>query len=275
MGAHVIWFGPVSREQRSGATVDGATEHFVSCTGDGSGGTPRCRALAESYGSADGRRLPGLLRQLGIPEGEDLYFGAFSAGGSAVKVLLAHPDDRAAVRAVMLADGTYELRGPDQKPAPSPSFVEYAVETLDGSRMFVATASSSPNVRLGVAEPSGSETLERLAADIEARSGSLLDVLSYIPGVDEFHPARVWTKGGVVLADFGNQFRHPEHATRIAPVLWPRLLQPRIDQGWNASTGNEEVADSATRAGGAGALLALAAVFGAFWWFSREPRPPR
>src|SRR5262245_30592946 len=119
MGAHVLWFGPVSRAQRAGATVAGATEHVVACTGDGSGGTPRCRAWMEGFADGHGRHLPGLVRHLGIPDGEELFVGAFSAGGSAVKVLLAHPDDRAAIRAVLLADGTYELKGADGRPASS------------------------------------------------------------------------------------------------------------------------------------------------------------
>jgi hypothetical protein len=281
MGAHVIWFGPVSREQRAGATVEGATEHFVSCTGDGAGGTPRCRVIAESYADGEGRRLPGILHHLGIPEGEELYFGAFSAGGSAVKLFLAHPDDRAAVRAVLLADATYELRGPDGKPASSPALVAYASEALEsgGRRMFVATASSAPNVRLGAAEPSGVETLERIAGDIEARSGTRFDLLSYLPGIEDLHPVRVWTRGTVTFADFGAELRHQEHATKLAPALWPRLLQPWIDRA--AAPGQEpeseptlESRDGPELASGAGAVVAVAALVGAFWWLTRRAPAP-
>jgi hypothetical protein len=261
MGAHVIWLGPVSREQRAGATIQGAEEHFVSCTGDGSGGTKRCRALAEALGDNDGRHLPGLLRQLGIPEGEELYLGAFSAGGSAVKVLLAHPDDRAAIRAVMLADATYELRGSDGKPAPSPSLVAYAQEALaDGSRMLVATASAAPNNRLGVAEPSGAQTLERIAADIEERVGARFDQASYIEGIYELHPARVWSRGSVILADFGAEYGHPEHATALAPFLWPRVLQPWLDRRKSTPDAQAGAVGAAADDGGSSALGAVLAI---------------
>jgi hypothetical protein len=260
MGAHVIWLGPVSREQRAGATLQGAAEHFVSCTGDGSGGVPRCRAMAEALADANGRHLPGLLRRLGIPEGEELFLGAFSAGGSAVKILLAHPDDRAAIRAVMLADASYELRGPDRRPASSPSLVAYALEAMaDGSRMLVATASAAPNNVGGTAEPSGAETLERIAADVEARLGQRLDQESHLPGVDDIHPARVWRRGSVMLADLGAELRHEEHATVLAPLLWPKVLQPWLDgRRAAAENGGDEGAATTPAAGnGGGADLVL------------------
>lgn len=264
MGAHVIWLGPVSREQRAGATIQGATEHFVSCTGDGSGGVPRCRAMAEALADANGRHLPGLLHRLGIPEGEELYLGAFSAGGSAVKILLAHPDDRAAIRAVMLADASYELRGPDRRPAASPSLVAYAVEALaDGTRMFVATASAAPNNLSGVAEPSGAETLERLAGDIEARLGQRLDQQSYLPGVEDIHPARVWRRGSVLLADLGAELRHAEHATVLAPVLWPKVLQPWIDGRRGDAAAESTAAEGSTATEGGSSLMVNVAIVGA------------
>jgi hypothetical protein len=285
MSAHVLWFGPVSREQRAGATVEGAAEHFVSCSGDGAGGVPRCRAMAEGLVDAGGRHLPGLLRRLGIPEGEELFVGAFSAGGSAVKILLSHPDDRAAIRAVMLADATYELRGPDRRPASSPSLVAYAVEAMaDGSRMFVATASATPNNLGGVAEPSGAETLERLAADIEAQFGRSLDQSSNIPGVDGFAPARVWRRGTVMLADLGTELRHAEHATVLAPLLWPKVLQPWIsgEMGEKGRGGKEEAPaeGEATSDNGASSLVvnvaiaaAVATAVVAFWKLTQpEPR---
>jgi hypothetical protein len=127
----------------------------------------------------------------------------------------------------MFADATYELRGDDKRPGPSPALVDFAAEALaDRSRLFVATASASPNNLGGVEQPSGAQTLERLASDIEARSGERFERPARIPGVDELEPGRVWARGSVLLADFGSAFSHPEHATKLAPILWPRVLQP-------------------------------------------------
>jgi hypothetical protein len=228
----VAWAGPVSAAQRQGATIVGATQHFLTCEGSA------CRAKAVGWRDADGRCVPAMLRELGIDEGTDLYLGAFSAGGQTWKQVLVHPDDRAAIRVVALADGTYELAGTDGQPASSSSLVDYAAEAAtSGAQFFLATASSNPNNVGGVAQPSGSDTLARIASDLEERLGRALTQQSWIPGegLDDLHPARVWLAGpdprapNVVLADFGSTFTHPEHATVLAPRLWPALIQPWVD----------------------------------------------
>jgi hypothetical protein len=253
MGAHVIWTGPVSAAQRQGATIGGATEHFLPCTGSD------CRAEGEGWRDADGRHLPALLRQLGIPDGEDLYLGAFSAGGQAWKRLLEHPLDRAAIRAVALADAAYELADNDGRPASSPSLVDYAAEAAaSGAQMLLATASANPNNVSGVAEPSGAATLDRIASDLGERLGSPLAMQSWIPGqgLDDLHPARVWLAGPdpraptVLLCDFGSTFRHEEHATVLAPRLWPAILQPWIDAQAGGGSPTPEGGDSGSETSG-------------------------
>jgi serpin B len=223
----VLFFGPVGASQREGATIPGAEEHFFTCTGDGH---PNCVQQLGAYRDGAGRCLPGLLRHLGVQEGTDLFIGAFSAGGSAVKRLLLSADDRAAIRSVVLSDATYEHWTDAQhtRPNVAEGYVAFALDALDGSKLFVATASTKPNNAAGVQQPSGSQTLARLAAEIGMRSGQPLEERATIPGYETLVPApdRVWTRGGVILADFGTKFAHAEHVTHIAPMLWPAVVQP-------------------------------------------------
>jgi hypothetical protein len=251
----VIWAGPVSAQQRQGATIEGAQEHFISCLGS------ECRARPDAWRDADGRCLPGMLREFGITEGSEVFAGAFSAGGQLWKQVLANADDRAAIRALALADGAYELAGDDGRPAPSPSLVDYAAEAATGGeRFFLATASSTPNNVAGVAQPSGSDTLARIASDLEDRIGPLVQQ-SWIPGagLEDLHPARVWLAGrdphrpNVILCDFGATYAHAQHATVLAPRLWPALLQPWIDARAATSADADAARSGAdtTAAGGA------------------------
>ena len=89
----VVWSGPVAKFQVPGATVPGAAEHFFGCTGDGFQGSAKCHNLANSWLDGDGRRIPRMLAAAGMSEADvdNLYLGAFSAGGSIVKRLLLHP----------------------------------------------------------------------------------------------------------------------------------------------------------------------------------------
>jgi len=135
--------------------------------------------------------------------------------------------------------------------------VAHAAEALtDGARMFVATASASPNNRLGITEPSGAQTLERVAGDIESAASQRFDHANFIEGIDDLHPVRVWSRGSVMLADFGTEHTHPQHATELAPVLWPRVLQPWIDR---RGVSAEPEVTSGDDSDGLGAVLAVGA----------------
>jgi len=262
MAKHVIWCGPVSAAQRAGATVAGAAEHFVSCTG------AECRAKGEALGERDGRHLPALLRQLGIDIDEpdlELYVGAFSAGGSLVKVLLRHADDRALVRGVLLADATYELAGVDSRPAASPSLVEYAAEAFErGDRFFLATASANANNYQGQAQPSGADTLERIVYDLETRLGRPPVTSNYVEHVDDLQVRHVWSFArNVQLVDLGSAYRHEEHATKIAPRLWPALLQPWIEDPGRPGLSTEQHAEDEDGSGLGGILFGCLAVVAA------------
>jgi hypothetical protein len=235
----VVFFGPVSAAQREGATVEGAEEHFFTCTGDSH---PNCAEQLGAFADGSGCYLPGLRHHFGIADETELYVGAFSNGGSAVKRILLNAADRAALRSVALSDATYELWTDTQRlvPGVAEGYIAFALEALDGSKLFLATASGTPNNVGGDQQPSGSQSLEQLALEIGNRSGQPLEQRTTIPGYETLDPppTRVWTRGGVILADFGTTFAHAQHVTRLAPLLWPAVVQPWADRGLAALAGD-------------------------------------
>lgn len=218
----VAWLGPVSPAlQVPDATLPGIAARAVTCKGDGS---PSCAQIAESWTDGSGRKLPNALRQLGLTEADlPLYLGAFSAGGSAVKRLLLDSRDRAPVSAVHLADATYTDWAKPGQPLPPEGFVRFALDALAGNKLFVATASSSPNGSL----PSGSQTLASMKAEIELRSGAPLVEGGTLPGLP-VQPERLWRSPGgtVILADYAGRISHGDHANKLAGPVWVHLVQP-------------------------------------------------
>ena len=215
--AAVFWLGPVNLMQVDGATVPGARTVNLTCTGDGSGGTPVCSGRMESK-HAGGRYLPQIIPNLSPTT--DVFIGAFSAGGKPVKeMLLASPEDRAQIRAVMLSDATY-APWVGNKPEAHEGLVLYALQAIDGPYMFVATASASPNKDL----PTGSQVIEALRQEIEARSGRSFEPYQ-APGVSPT-PAKGWKLGNVYLFDHQMDVLHGDHAKVLARQYWQNLLLP-------------------------------------------------
>ena len=217
----VVWAGPVAKFQVPGATVPGASEDFIPCLGDK---TPNCPAIAEGWTGGQGRKLPGMLAHLGLTEGEvdNIYLGAFSAGGSAWKRLLMHPADREKVKAVMLADATYT--SPVLEPIEG--FVLYGLDALKGDKMFVATASASPNKTYGT----GAQVLDATRQEIERRSGVRFQQGGVVSVGTQ--PDRLYTAGqSVVFADYGWQGGGHGFHPKIAPQYWQNVLQPWLLAG--------------------------------------------
>ncbi|WP_437316694.1 hypothetical protein [Sorangium sp. So ce385] len=212
----VVWVGPVSRTQVTGAELAGVPVVHLPCTGDGS---PSCSQIADSYLDGDGRRLPGLRRALRLPAGP-LVLAAFSAGGHIVRRVLTDPRDRAELAGVVLADATYTTEWADQaqgRAAPIRSFVDYAMESLGGGRLFVATASSAPNKH----HPTGAQTLAAIARELGGHVIPEVGAFASLPA-----PDRGWRGGGVHLFDYGARFGHAAHATELAPKVWGALVRP-------------------------------------------------
>ena len=225
----VVWAGPVAKFQVPGATVPGAREKFWGCRGDKTATYAHCPTLADSWLDADGRRLPQMLAHLGLSEGEvdSLYYGAFSAGGSALKRLLRHQADREKVRAVLLSDATY-AGGAADNPPPIEGFVLYALDCLAGDKLLIATASGSPNFTHG----SGSQVLDATRKEIESRSGQAFAQGGTVPLSAQ--PDHLYTLGpspNVIFADYGMQGGGHSFHPKLAPELWQNILQPWLAGG--------------------------------------------
>lgn len=225
-GPHVIWFGPVNGMQVKGATVDGAKPCFVTCTGDGSDGKPTCGARADAWKDASGRRLPCLFQKLAIEENDvqRLYLGAFSAGGQCVKRIAQSAEDRAKIHAILLSDATYTTEWLDRKAGttkPIEGFLRFALDCVADGRLFLATASGAPNKEY----PSGAQSLDGLRRGIEAAAGCAFEDAMADPIWQGLRPpARAWRLRNVIFADFAGAYKHGDHATVLAPILWPRAI---------------------------------------------------
>jgi hypothetical protein len=166
-----------------------------------------------------------MLAQNGMkPEDIDkLAIGAFSAGGSLVKRVLMHPEDRKHVTAVHLADATYTSaweNAATRRPPPIEGFVRYALDAIDGPHLLVATASPIWNKSWA----SGVENLQRLREEVETRSGKQFQKLDNFYDIDP-QPDAAYQLGNVVLAEYPyNPLGHGH--TKIAGQVWDKIVNP-------------------------------------------------
>jgi hypothetical protein len=164
---------------------------------------------------------------------DNLFFGAFSAGGSIVKRALENPDYRAVTTAVHLADATYTGAWLDERNRIAPpieGFVQYGVDVAQGSgdKLFVATASPVPNKNW----PSGVENLQALRREIEKRTGRQFVERSDFFGVDP-GPEHAYQLGNVILAEYPLSPLGHNH-TKIAGQVWQNIIQPWLAKGKGA-----------------------------------------
>lgn len=211
---HELWWGPVNGHQVPLATA-GGPRTFMTCTGDGD---PTCGQQADALADPQGRHLPNLMARLGLPPDQEVVGACFSAGGSAWKRILVSPQDRQQVRALHLADGTY-THWQDGAPAPAEGFVLYGLDALAGDRLFVATASASPNRDL----PNGVQSLLAIEQEITRRSGVAFQDVEAPPGMPP--AARVATAGGVMFMYYP-EVPHGEQVTRLGPLAWQHVIAP-------------------------------------------------
>jgi hypothetical protein len=195
-------------------------------TGDASDGHPRCQDRADGWRDPNGRRLPNARHVLHV--GPDRPFvAAFSAGGQIAKRLCLHPEDRAELAGLYTGDATYTVTWKETgKEAGleelTHGFVLYALDALKDGRWWVATASMNPNKSY----PSGGQTLAALWKAIEAESGRTFADAFDDPMLEGLRrPVRAGRMGNLLLLDFGAAYHHGEHATVIAPILLPRMIE--------------------------------------------------
>jgi hypothetical protein len=225
----VAWTGPVAQFQVPGATVPGAKELFITCEGM-RGPNPYCPDIGEALRSSP----TALAARAGVAELDELYLGAFSAGGSILKRLLATQAYRDATTAVMLSDATYTtgwVGDPaDRNPPPIDGYVQYAVDVASGpgDKLFVATASPMPNKNWST----GVETLAAIRREVEARTGRTFDLLDDFFGIEP-QPERAYKLGNVIFAEYPAEPLGHGH-TKIAPQVWQQILQPWLAKGKGA-----------------------------------------
>lgn len=214
-----IWLGPVNLQQVQGAVLQDGPMYNLTCTGDGS---PTCGAIAEGFTDADGRKLPGLLAQVGADQSADVVGAAFSAGGSILKRLCLHPADRAQLRVVHSADASYEATTGTH--APVEGYARYMQDALtDPTKLFVATASANPNKSYG----SGIEIITATRQLVEQRTGQQFVLGGTLPGVEP-QPSQLWQlgpHGNIWVAEYPS-VPHGQHATLLAPQIWAGLIRP-------------------------------------------------
>lgn len=225
--AVTVWSGPVGSYQMPGTKGLGAIK-FVVCTGDGTGGSAQCRSFADSWADAAGRRVPGMLRMLKLPDEGDVFLAAFSAGGQIWKRVFASPADRARVRGVILADAMYSSGGTPANPEPIAGFVDYAIDVMrDPRKIFVATASANPNKSYG----SGMEVMDATRRAIEQRAGVTFRPAGKLPLKEQPARALVSPSGNVLFLDYGmSGGGHGSHPGR-APEIWDNIILPWIAHG--------------------------------------------
>lgn len=221
-----VWSGPINATSFGGSVPGSGTIRFVSCTGDGFGGTPVCRSFADKWADQSGRRLPGMFQQFGLRDADvgNLILGAFSAGSHLWRRILAgSPADRARVRALLLTDATYSAGGTPSKPEPVSGFIEFALDALrDTSKMFIATASDSPNKNYG----SASQVLAATMREIERLSGARFKEGGRLPTTEQ--PERLFTSpaGNIIFAHYGMKGGGHGYHPKLAPELWTKVMQP-------------------------------------------------
>lgn len=221
----LIWFGPVWSGQVKASVPAGHRLHVVGCVAGVDPKHKRCIDEADRW-KGGGRRLPGLRRALGLDSDARPVLAAFSAGGQCIRRLLLDPRDRAEIGGVYLADASYgEWASPGvvRVDELQEALVSFAVEAAADGRPLVMTASSHVP---GGGGPSASAVVQALAYAIEARGqGAFCKVATGDPALAGLgSPVYAMRLGSVLYVDFGREVAHAEHATKVAPVLLPRLF---------------------------------------------------
>lgn len=219
----LVWFGPIATWNVKASTPPGHSLHVLGCLGDGDPLT-RCAAYADRWKDHQGRRLPAMRKQFRLPDDARPFLAAYSAGGSCIRRLLLDRRDRDEIAGVYLADATHAAWAQPGIVAVDElqeALVSMAVECAADGRPFVVTASAHVP---GGGGPSSSITLATLQHEMQLAGLCFGGVVasSIFEGLRA--PMTAERSGSVLLVDFGLSVPHVEHATRIAPVLLPRVV---------------------------------------------------
>jgi hypothetical protein len=224
----VIWTGPVNLSQVDGAWLPTSSNHAWPCKGDG---TPPCRVIAESLADANGRRMPALLAHFNEPVelSTRVFLAAFSAGGSFIRTVAKHPDDRAMIRAMHFADATYSSGyDAEGKAIPNPDMVDLVSHIAESrGKLLVATSSTRPDR----GRPSATETLRSTRLAVEKKLGKEFRRLDHFYGIEPA-PVAAYQLGNVIFGEYDDApLYHGGHATEIGRKVWENIIVP-----WDLNT---------------------------------------
>jgi hypothetical protein len=219
----VVWTGPVANFQVPGATVPGAKELFIGCFGDR---PPHCPTIGNQIAGSPSA----LLAKAGVAELDDLFFGAFSAGGSIIKRMMLNADYRARTTSVHLADATYTGGWVDKANRVPPAiegFVQYAVDVAEGpgDKLFIATASPNPNFQWAT----GIENLQSMRHEIEKRTGRTFELVSGLGIAKE--PEHTYKLGNVLFGEYSGAANIGHGHTQLAGDIWQNIINPWLAKG--------------------------------------------
>lgn len=234
----VVWTGPVNLQQAAGATVEGAVAKAFPCTGDQA---PLCSTFSWSLKDAQARRLPALVKKCGLDISSvgDIFLGAFSAGGGVLRDIFSSPEDRRRLRYVHNADATYSSWNVTRtSPIINDWVIQWGAEVAmgDGSQLWTATASPSPNFD----NPTGVETLREIRHQIELRTGMNFEKLTSFYGIDPA-PENAYKLGNVIFAEYPlAPLYHGGHAAHAAKI-WQAIMLPWLTKLREGGGGGEPV----------------------------------
>lgn len=250
---HTIWLGPVSSYDVKDAVVPGSKLHVIQIHN-----AADAAPLLTAWRDANGQLMPGLLAHLGIdPNDGPFFLGSFSAGHNIAKAVTKHPDDRALITALMLADSAQSTWADSAHTLGTPpqGYLDFASEAAHGApRLLVASNST-------FTDGSYASSAATFDAILNAIGGTTNASFSPSPLIPEMDPAPVRTRGtgNLAIVDYGTTISHEDHVHRLAPVLWQYVLTPWYQ---NLTTpGATPVANggsSSPSTGGAGTLALVA-----------------
>jgi hypothetical protein len=226
----VVWCGPFSpKTQAPGATVQGAALGAIVCKGAAGGPSMAlCPQLAQKITTIDD-----LLRIANVPASDTLVLASFSAGHNIVRPLMLDPANRARVDVLYLADSIYgSWKNQEAQTINVPDgYVDFAIDALDAKKLFVATSSNSPNSPF----PNGEQSMKALAQAIESRAGQPMQEASALSPEITPQPVGAGQLGGTLFCDYGGLVTHPEHATKLAPQFFQKVVSPWLEMRSSAA----------------------------------------
>ena len=232
----VIWAGPVSAQNLSGAALPVPAR--VLTVNEGVGGVG-----STAFGDL-GRRYDGSLAELCAARGVDLdrcrtvTLCCFSAGFALVELLLRNEQSAARVDALVAGDGYYTSAAMNVKPG----YLAFCRRAAEGRALAVLSTSGIG----GPSYPSSQEAVGKLLAGF--------DLVAAAPPASVPAPESALGRGGLLWLRYGAKYglgksAHVMHATRVVPGVLSDLVTPYLQE-------REGVGGRAPK--GAGAALAAA-----------------